>query len=1313
MEEIEYITLIEWYCHQLYYNGMLIHSKEACEAYPTSERLRILLGLAYALTGKTQEAIKECTSLMNNADATLAALLLQNITYTISSNVERTTLTHIENRIRDERRKSTPNALSLAALTLLLSQKVEKAKDYIERAHKLDSSNMNVLLVKGWVNLFTVNEISLDKRNFFELVLEEDPKNVYALLGSAKYKQQHGDSAGAILTLNSLIVRYPKLCLPLIEKLQNLLTMKDWEQVLETANRILSIDLNNLDATKAQVFVMLCRDGNYEEGLKGLQSFFRNLILTETRNAIVLISNVQLFSRLACKSEEVLLELARTVDRMLQQQHSKNAELMIELGNLYVSLGKARDAEHYYKNAIKINESSFSALMGLAYCQLLDTSTEGRDLAQQQIDFLMEIQSGSKSAELLFMSAKLKSNVPNQALTHLDDASTILLNNCKCIPYGYEYVKKLNPDLCLDICKQRIVYSISNDVRNRERNVLNRAEPCLYLLEQLTEAYPGLTTAQLLLSKAKMQSGELEGAATILKNILDNVDASNAEAHLLMAQILACQGNYQLASQSLEIGLSYNFNIRDNPIYHLIVGMVQKENKDIENAIKSFRAAIAHVVEVQFHENMSETVEMSASDIATLYLELIFAYSEMRRFDEAIAVIHEANIKLRNTTEEGRILIGNAELLLEMGELDEAIERLSKVTPDQPYYLQAHKRLAEIHLKHKKDRLAFAVCFRELVEHCPGPRTYSMLGDAYVSIEEPERAIEAYEEALKENPIDKFHIASKLGKALVKTHQYTKAINYYWDVIKQENFKGLKSDLAKLFMKMKQYDKAEATLVQELQDGRRDSDLQSLQVRGQLLLLLGKTREKADNIQGALWALSEAKENQQRYIQRLGSSSTEDEKEMLTNICLTMAHYSSSLRDYDQAIQCYKEALNHRPANLQALLSLAKIYMQTNNLDRCAQSCTALLNADPENEAASIMMADLAFRKIDFDTAAFHFKQLLLKQPTYWTALARLIEVSRRTGNMDDLEERLHRADLGMSGSNLAAGYYYCAGLLDWRMGRLNSALRQFNCARRDAEWGQQAIYNMIEICLDSDDDSSLSNEVFNNDDDAEYQDSRTMALKTAYRLLQELNPKGSPHEMLTHRLLSNFFLLATKQKSNVEKALQDCTAMASQEALRDHVGPALGMAMAHILLKQTPRARNHLKRVSKNTWTFEDAEYLERCWLLLADIYVQSNKYDLANDLLRRVLQHNATCVRARELSGRIAEKEQSYREAASQYSQAWKYGGKSNLSVAYKLAYCSMKAKAYAEAIDACNEVLKQSPDYPRIRKDIFEKCINNLRT
>jgi tetratricopeptide repeat protein 21B len=43
---------------------------------------------------------------------------------------------------------------------------------------------------------------------------------------------------------------------------------------------------------------------------------------------------------------------------------------------------------------------------------------------------------------------------------------------------------------------------------------------------------------------------------------------------------------------------------------------------------------------------------------------------------------------------------------------------------------------------------------------------------------QPEKAIEVYESALKKNPKDAA-LATKIGQALVKTHNYGKAINYY------------------------------------------------------------------------------------------------------------------------------------------------------------------------------------------------------------------------------------------------------------------------------------------------------------------------------------------------------------------------------------------------------------------------------------------------------------------------------------------------------------------------------------------------------
>lgn len=112
-------------------------------------------------------------------------------------------------------------------------------------------------------------------------------------------------------------------------------------------------------------------------------------------------------------------------------------------------------------------------------------------------------------------------------------------------------------------------------------------------------------------------------------------------------------------------------------------------------------------------------------------------------------------------------------------------------------------------------------------------------------------------------------------------------------------------------------------------DKRGDSDVLSLEMRGQELLLLAKVREKSDNVKGALATLKEAKENQHRYIQRLVvSPDVADQKHMLAGICLTMADYASTLRNYDEAIVYYKEALSYKPTDVNALLSLAKLYMQ-------------------------------------------------------------------------------------------------------------------------------------------------------------------------------------------------------------------------------------------------------------------------------------------------------------------------------------------------------------------------------------------------
>ena len=63
--------------------------------------------------------------------------------------------------------------------------------------------------------------------------------------------------------------------------------------------------------------------------------------------------------------------------------------------------------------------------------------------------------------------------------------------------------------------------------------------------------------------------GDDDGAQSTLTRVIEK-DRAYSEAHLLMAQIHLHGGNHVAATASLDVGLSYNFQVRDHPIYFLI-----------------------------------------------------------------------------------------------------------------------------------------------------------------------------------------------------------------------------------------------------------------------------------------------------------------------------------------------------------------------------------------------------------------------------------------------------------------------------------------------------------------------------------------------------------------------------------------------------------------------------------------------------------------------------------------------------------------------------------------------------------------------
>ncbi|KAL7991671.1 hypothetical protein Chor_015927 [Crotalus horridus] len=696
--------------------------------------------------------------------------------------------------------------------------------------------------------------------------------------------------------------------------------------------------------------------------------------------------------------------------------------------------------------------------------------------------------------------------------------------------------------------------------------------------------------------------------------------------------------------------------IRDHPVYHLIKAQAQIKMGEIAEAIKTLQMAMnLPGMRTSTPSSKSKATEIDGRDRLSLYLEL----------HEAVKILQDAINEFSGTTEELRVMITNADLVLMQGDVEAALTMFRNITPEQTYFVQAKEKMAEIYLKYRRDKKLYTSCYRDLVEKMPSPHTFLLLGDAYMNIQE---AISYYEAALKTG---------------------------------QQNF--LCYDLAELLLKLSQHDKAEKLLRQVL-DHEPGNDLSSLMEDIQYLVLLAKVYSKMERTVDAVVSLQQRTQIEQPDAVPL-------QKQLAAEICAEIAKHSATQRNYEKAITFYKEALVHCETDNKVMLELSRLYLALDEVEACQHQCAALLKNDQDNAAATMMMADLVFKKQDYEQAVFHFQQLLDRHPATvseflaaqarlsyclifspylpfpcskskdnYTTLSRLIDLLRRAGKLEEVPRFLAMAEKHSPRTKVDSGFHYCKGLYLWYTGEPNDALRHFNKARKDNDWGQNAVYNMIEICLNPDNET-IGGEVFEHldgdtDSSTEKQESVQLAVRTAEKLLKELKPQTA-------------------------------------QGHKDHVPALLGMATAYMILKQTPRARNQLKRISKMNWNPIDAEEFEKSWLLLADIYIQSSKYDMASELLKRCLRHNRSCCKAYEYMGYIMEKEQAYRDAAINYEMAWKYGNQTNPAIGFKLAFNYLKAKRHIDAITICHKVLEAHPNYPKIRKEILDKARASLRT
>lgn len=258
---------------------------------------------------------------------------------------------------------------------------------------------------------------------------------------------------------------------------------------------------------------------------------------------------------------------------------------------------------------------------------------------------------------------------------------------------------------------------------------------------------PGLLEGLFLLAKVKYLCGDIAEAKNVLRRIIDQ-EATYSDAYILLAQVYTREGNIHSAYDALENGLSYNFELKTHPIYHLIRARILKKEQKYEEACKLLQSALnltgmkkrkepdtARTPRMKSDVNAS-SVQISTQDRVSVYLELAEIQLLLNRVHEASILLQEASSEFQGTSEESRILLTNVDLALKRGDINQAIDTLMQIKSDQACYVQAREKLAEIYLKHRRDKKLYIKTYKELVERDPTPQALVILGDAYMSIME-------------------------------------------------------------------------------------------------------------------------------------------------------------------------------------------------------------------------------------------------------------------------------------------------------------------------------------------------------------------------------------------------------------------------------------------------------------------------------------------------------------------------------------------------------------------------------------------------
>ncbi|DBB04932.1 TPA: hypothetical protein ACH3X3_010212 [Trebouxia sp. C0006] len=1282
------------------------------------------------LESRTAEALRELQPLLQSPQVGLAAkAALIHASGVAEDHDKEVAVIQMAAELDDQSIAAPASALLQLAMFLWHTGSQERARACAARALEQAPGNAASLSLLGWILVHhphpgtessSIEPEDLEQAaGLFEQVLLKQPRHTEALLGKAQCLQLLGTPAAALELINAVIAQQPWFLSALVEKTNLLVSMHEWEQGMEVLGQVLQQEPDNIQALQLSGIYLLAREGNNAEAAKQLQALVQAVERQEPRNPALWLHLAQPFARLGGQDSSVL-ELSSALVGRACKAAPGSPQYAVEAGYQALLQGDVQGALAQYSRASHLHELDMEAMYGSIECDLLVGKVKD---AASQLEFLKEVGSagvGSLQApDLLYLQGLLawkQGRDLAQAATMLDQALQTRIEGLLETAPGPSFFTRLNPSRVLGVVRL-FLGALGGTPKAADEPASPLLTKCERLLQALLKHCPGMAQAHLLLAESHYLGGNSPVALRKVADVLHQAP-DNISAHMLLTRIYLHQGKTSAAQEALDQAVGISFGIRESAAYASVKAQLLLAEGSSEEAERLLQAAMSmpgvkrQLTSQLRQKNSRWGAEPSLSERLAVYLLLTHTLTEAAKIPEATKVIEDAAREFQGGPEQALVTIAKSQLALKRGDVDAALALLRTIDRQSPHFLKALTATASIQLEHKRDPAAYVHCYSQLAEEHADYESYRLLGAALMRIQEPEKAIKALEAALERQPKDG-DLAAQIGAALVSTHQYRRALDYYHKAVRNSPANlPLQLHLARLLLRLRSWDSAEKVLRSILERPEEGSgSIEKQAANAKALSLLAQVYKGRGNTAEYESCLKQAQVIQEGVLEGVRGDHPDliaAHKQAAAELQMELAHLYSSQQKTDQAVEAYEGAVRVDGAHHAAALALAQLHLDKGEEEAGRAVCAQLLTAHPENVEAQLLMVQLLSTQEQYSDALQQLEQLLQRQPANYTALAQLLTLLRRVGRVEEGEAHLHTAQDHVSRTAGTAGLHYCQGLHQRHSSQHKAALKAFNLARKDSHWEAQATLQMVEMYLHPEIEVMWAQAEQGLGPDQQPLQANLEAVAAAQKFLNDVHV--TDNFAVQHKVLSCYAQMACGQEESIEEALKQLLELAGQH--RESVPVLLALAFGFMLKKQTPKARNQLKHIQKIRYVADEADQYELAWLLLADIYIQSGKFDLAQDLCRKCIKHNASCGKAWERLGSILEREQAYKDAAEHYENAWKHEQQSSPAIGYKLAFNYLKASRFVDAVDVCHKVLKSHPTYPKMKQDILDKARANIR-